>query len=64
MKETVAVICDEGLFAGKPSISGVEDIISYMMTRDSYARKEDADCDGVSVKRYAVVCKITVEEID
>ena len=62
MKETIAVICADGLFAGRPSISGIEDVISYLMMRESYACAEDAD--DSPVKRYAVVCKITVEEID
>lgn len=62
MKETVAVICAEGLFTQRPSFSDAVDIISYLMTRDSYAKPEDAD--GEQVKRYAVVCKITVEEIE
>lgn len=62
MKETIAVICSDGLFAERPSISGVEDVISYLMMRESYACVEDAD--DSQVKRYAVVCKITVEEID
>lgn len=61
-KETISVICAEGLFSWRPSVSGVEDIINYLMVRDSYSRPEDAD--GQEVKRYAVVCKITVEEID
>lgn len=61
MKETIAVICADGLFTGRPSISGVEDVISYLMIRESYSRAEDAD--DSPVKRYAVVCKITVEEI-
>ena len=62
MKETIAIITSEGLFAGRPTVSGVEDIIGYLMTRDSYDRPEDADEEPV--KRFAIVCKITVEEID
>lgn len=61
MQETIAIITSEGLFTSKPTMSGVDDIIGYLMTRDSYARPEDAD--GETVKRYAVVCKITIEEI-
>lgn len=61
-KETIALICAEGLFTERPSVSGVEDVINYLMTRESYSRPEDAD--GQQVKRYAVVCKITVEEIE
>lgn len=61
MQETIAIITSEGLFTSKPTMSGVDDIIGYLMTRDSYARLEDAD--GETVKRYAVVCKITIEEI-
>lgn len=62
MKETIAVITSEGLFTDRPTMSGVDDIIGYLMTRDSYAKPEDAG--GERVKRYAIVCKITVEEID
>lgn len=62
MQETIAVITSEGLFTDRPTMSGVDDIIGYLMTRDSYARPEDAD--GDPVKRYAIVCKITVEEIE
>lgn len=40
----------------------VDDIIGYLMTRDAYARPEDAD--GDPVKRFAIICKITVEEIE
>lgn len=61
-RETVAVIMGDGLFTERPSLAGVEDIISYLMMRESYAKPEDAD--GEPVKRYAVVCKITVEEIE
>ncbi|KMK13570.1 hypothetical protein ABW09_11970 [Pluralibacter gergoviae] len=61
MQETIAIITSEGLFTSKPTMSGVDDIIGYLMTRDSYERPEDAD--GETVKRYAVVCKITIEEI-
>lgn len=50
------------MFAERPSISGVEDVISYLMMREYYACLEDAD--GSQVKRYAVVCNITAEEID
>lgn len=62
MVETIAVITSEGLFTERPSMSGVDDIIGYLMTRDAYARPEDAD--GDPVKRYAIICKITVEEIE
>lgn len=62
MKETIAIIGADALFAKRPDMSEVSDIISYLMTRDSYARPEDAD--GDPVKRYAIVCKITIEEID
>ncbi|HBQ0420036.1 TPA: hypothetical protein L7I76_002380 [Klebsiella aerogenes] len=62
MVETIAVITSEGLFTGRPTMSGVDDIIGYLMLRDAYAKPEDAD--GDPVKRYAIVCKITVEEID
>lgn len=60
-KETIAIIGSTGLFTEKPSVSGLEDIICYMVTRDSYARAEDAD--GDPVKRYKIEIRITVEEI-
>ncbi|QHQ14543.1 hypothetical protein GMW39_00780 [Pectobacterium parmentieri] len=61
MKNTIAVICADGLFTGEPSISGSEDIINYILTRDSFSRPEDAD--GETVKHYAITCTVTVEEI-
>lgn len=61
-KETIAIISAEGLYTERPSLVGVEDIINYLMIRDSYSRPEDAD--GDPVKRYAIVCRITVEEIE
>lgn len=61
-KETIAIITSEGLFTNRPSLSGVDDIIGYLIARDAYLKPEDAD--GDPVKRYAVVCKVTVEEIE
>lgn len=61
-KETIAVITTEGLFTERPTLSGIDDVIAYLMTRDSYAAPEDAD--GDPVKRYGIVCKVTVEEIE
>jgi hypothetical protein len=59
--ETIAIITTEGWFTSKPSLSGVEDIIGYVIARDAYLKQEDAD--GDPVKRYAVVCRVTIEEI-
>lgn len=61
-KETIAIITSEGWFTNRPSLSGVDDIIGYLIARDAYLKPEDAD--GDPVKRYAVVCKVTVEEIE
>ncbi|EAA8256891.1 hypothetical protein UX924_001033 [Salmonella enterica] len=60
--ETIAIITTEGWFTSKPSLSGVEDIIGYVIARDAYLKPEDAD--GDPVKRYAVVCRVTIEEIE
>ncbi|HCY3233055.1 TPA: hypothetical protein O1L71_002334 [Escherichia coli] len=60
--ETIAIITTEGWFTSKPSMSGVEDIIGYVIARDAYLKPEDAD--GDPVKRYAVVCRVTIEEIE
>ncbi|EIX1533341.1 hypothetical protein RA229_003585 [Cronobacter sakazakii] len=61
-EETIAVITTEGWFTSKPSLSGVDDIIGYVIARDAYLKAEDAD--GDPVKRYAVVCRVTIEEIE
>lgn len=61
-EETIAIITTEGWFTSKPSLSGVEDIIGYVIARDAYLKPEDAD--GDPVKRYAVVCRVTIEEIE
>lgn len=61
-KETIAIIGSTGLFTDKPTVSGLEDIICYMVTRDSYSKAEDAD--GDPVKRYKIEIKITAEEIE
>lgn len=61
-KETLAIFTAEGLFTERPSLSDTGDIIAYLMTRESYSTPEDAD--GEPVKRYALVCTITVEEIE
>lgn len=60
--ETIAIITTEGWFTSKPSLSGVEDIIGYVIARDAYLKPEDTD--GDPVKRYAVVCRVTIEEIE
>lgn len=52
MKETIAVICADGLFAERPSISGLEDVINYLMMRESYACFEDADDSPVKRMRW------------
>lgn len=60
--ETIAVITTDGWFTSRPSLVGVDDIIGYVIARDAYLKPEDAD--GDPVKRYAVVCRVTIEEIE
>lgn len=62
MKQSIVILSAEGLFTSVPSLSGVEDIIGYLLTRDSYGRAEDAD--GEPVKRYRISARIEAEEID
>lgn len=62
MKQTIVILSAEGLFTSVPSLSGVEDIIGYLLTRDSYACPEDAG--GEPVKRYRISAHIEAEEID
>lgn len=62
MKQTIVILSAEGLFTSVPSLSGVEDIIGYLLTRESYDCAEDAD--GEPVKRYRISAHIEAEEID
>ncbi|WP_275553689.1 hypothetical protein [Mixta sp. Marseille-Q2659] len=61
MKETMALIMADGFFTEKPNFVEVSDIISYLVTRESYSRPEDAD--GSPVKQYGITVKIEIEEI-
>lgn len=47
MKQTIVILSAEGLFTSVPSLSGVEDIIGYLLTRDSHVCPEDADGEPV-----------------
>lgn len=62
MKQTIVILSAEGFFTSTPSLSGVEDIIGYLLTRESYGCAEDAD--GDPVKRYRISAHIEAEEID
>jgi len=62
MKQTIVILSAEGLFTSVPSLSGVEDIIGHLLTRDSYACPEDAD--GEPVRHYRITAHIEAEEID
>ncbi|MGL3999977.1 hypothetical protein ACR3LR_09205 [Pantoea eucalypti] len=62
MKQTIVILSAEGLFTSVPALSGVEDIIGYLLTRESYGCAEDAD--GEPVKRYRISARIEAEEID
>lgn len=64
MKQTIVILSAEGLFTSVPSLSGVEDIIGYLLTHDSYACPQDADADGEPVRRYRISAHIEAEEID
>lgn len=62
MKQTIVILSAEGLFTSVPSLSGVEDIIGYLLTRDAFGCSEDAD--GEPVKRYRISAHIEAEEVD